>query len=116
MNKLILSIGGLAVVGIFSAVTNNPALNEGYTVCSSVLLGAVTLGGILKYNSREMQDFREVHREKSKMYLEKIETLKEALIQSEKQIIALNAKLQKQQEAGQLSSIPVACCAEEQSH
>ena len=69
----------LAVLGIISIVTHNKYVLESYLWLSSVLLIAVSIGGVVQYSLQTNRDFREIYREKDKLQKEKIIQLEEEL-------------------------------------
>jgi hypothetical protein len=77
-----LAFGGLLVV-----TTNNPVAVYSYAMVNTILLGAVSLGGVLKYTSRESVDFRDIYREKDRLQKQKIEELKMRIVDLEKEKI-----------------------------
>lgn len=75
--KILIAVTGvLALAGFTSLLIHNNYVYILYIVVSSLLLAAVSFGGLIDYNSQHMQDFREIYREKHAMSLEEISRLK----------------------------------------
>ena len=118
MNKKILigAVAAGALLGAASLFVGGDTMLKVYVACSASFFGAAAVGGLLSYNSQEMRDFREIHREKSRMQLQKIQTLELELIERNKEILALDAKLRKQSsnsEAIDLVVISGVSCSQE---
>ena len=102
MNKKLLigAVLSASALGLTSLVVGSETMTQVYVAASASFLGAAAIGGLISYNTQEMRDFREVHREKSRMQMQKIELLQEQLIEKEKEILLLNARLQGQEQQG----------------
>jgi len=87
---LIVSTGLLASLGVTTFFVTVPELASTYIAVSSLMLCAVTVGGIQQYNSLEMQDTRDILenlREKNKDLRQQVRCLEESLIQCEKELV-----------------------------
>jgi len=90
---LIILTASLGALGAYQLVSGSVPVGVLYTAITTLLLSAASVGGLIQYTSREMQDFREVYREKAKMAKSREEALTEALILKEKEILILQANL-----------------------
>jgi len=95
---LIILTASLGALGAYQLVSGSVPVGVLYTAITTLLLSAVSVGGLIQYTSREMQDFREVYREKAKMAKSREEALTEALILKEKEILILKTQLRNGQE------------------
>lgn len=83
--KTSLIIGVISSLGVVALICNTPALTTAYVIITTVVFAAVALGGVLKYTSQEMIDFRDIYREKDRLQKQKIENLKLRIIDLEKE-------------------------------
>jgi hypothetical protein len=70
-----------------------------FCVAASLFFTCIGIGGVRKYVSQENVDVRDIYREKDLLQKEKISILSEKLIEAQKQIILLSAKIKEQQPA-----------------
>lgn len=85
--KLIVGSFALALFGALCAVNILPALP--YILLTSVGATLIGIGGVMQYTKQEISDLRDIYLEREKMLKEKIEVLKEEVINKEKENILL---------------------------
>jgi hypothetical protein len=88
----------MAIMGLISLVSKNDLMLRTHAAVSCVLLGCVSIFGVLQYYSQEYRDFREVYREDSKLKSQKIAKLEQEL---------KNVRIEKSARQASLSSKPV---------
>lgn len=84
--KLLAFMFGLVLLGGVSQFV--PILQPVYVAISTGLLLVAAAGGILQFYNSENVDFREVHREKNRLNLQKINILETRIIELEKELYA----------------------------
>jgi hypothetical protein len=88
--KLIFSSFAIALFGALCAVNILPALP--YILLTSVAATLVGIGGVMHYTRQEIDDLRDIYLEREKMLKEKIEVLREEVINKEKENILIIEK------------------------
>lgn len=74
-------IGGLSSTRLISPLP--------YLCITTIVFAIIGFGGLMNYNRQELQDIRDIYSERERLLKIKIETLKEEIINNEKEKIAL---------------------------
>ena len=83
--KTISFISIISGAGIATLVANIPILTTAYVAVTTLIFASVAVGGVLKYTSQEIVDFKDVYREKDRLQKMKIEDLTLKIIDLEKE-------------------------------
>lgn len=75
---LIIATGLLSLLATVSLVTFSSTLIILYVVASGLLMAAVCVGGCVDYNRQDMQDVRDIYRERIRLLTEKLQAFHEA--------------------------------------